>query len=148
MLFKTTSSYSRWWEARVLWGNGYIAVRSTLRLAISFVGRDHPELLPAMYRWTAAILPALAAYLRQRGHYFDDHLGGLLLPAELDWLRQRGIPPVAALQVRQSGSQWQCECVRLLGQLQLPALPILCFPKFLLTFAAGSLGAAGPCTAV
>ncbi len=32
MLFKTNSSYGRWWEARTLWGSGYIAVRSILRL--------------------------------------------------------------------------------------------------------------------
>lgn len=32
MLFKTNSSYSRWWEARTLWGSGYIYVRSILRL--------------------------------------------------------------------------------------------------------------------
>ncbi|KAL4448048.1 hypothetical protein ABPG75_005267 [Micractinium tetrahymenae] len=113
MLFKTNSSYSRWWEARTLWGAGYIYVRSILRLVISFVGRDSPHLVPPLYRWTAALMPALAAYLRQREHYLNEHLEGVLLPAELDYLRARlkgGIPPIAALQVMS----------RLLDQARLP----------------------------
>lgn len=102
MLFKTTTSYSRWWEARTLWGSGYITVRSVLRLCLSFVGRSRPQLVPALYRWTAAVLPALAAHLRGKEHYFDDHLTSVLHPAELQWLKARagqGIPPIAALQV-------------------------------------------------
>ncbi|KAL4444930.1 hypothetical protein ABPG77_003980 [Micractinium sp. CCAP 211/92] len=112
MLFKTNSSYSRWWEARTLWGSGYITVRSILRLVISFVGRDTPHLVAPLYRWTAALMPAMAAYLRQREHYIDEHLKGVLLPAELDYLRTRlkgGIPPIAVLQIMS----------RLLDQAQL-----------------------------
>ena len=30
MLFKTNSSYARWWEARTLWGSMYISVRLSL----------------------------------------------------------------------------------------------------------------------
>lgn len=63
------------------------------------MGRRHPELLPPLYRWTAAVLPGLATLLRGRQHYVDTHLAGVLAPAELAWLRQRGLPPIAALQV-------------------------------------------------
>ena len=73
--------------------------RSPTRQCISFVGRTNPELLPALHRWTAAVLPALASYLRQQEHYMDTHLAAVLAPSELAWLRQRGIPPIAALQV-------------------------------------------------
>lgn len=66
---------------------------------ISFVGRRDPELLPPLYRWTAAVLPALASLLRGRQHYMEAHLADVLAPAELAWLRQRGLPPIAALQV-------------------------------------------------
>ena len=75
-------------------------MRSIMRLSLSFVGRAHPELLPPIYRWTAAILPSLAAMLRHKEHYYEDHLEGLLLPEELSWLRRRPMPPIAALQVR------------------------------------------------
>lgn len=66
---------------------------------ISFVGRRDPELLPPLYRWTAGVLPALASLLRGRQHYMEAHLADVLAPAELAWLRQRGLPPIAALQV-------------------------------------------------
>lgn len=73
--------------------------RPPTRQCISYVGRSNPELLPALHRWTAAVLPALASYLRQQEHYLETHLAAVLAPSELAWLRQRGIPPIAALQV-------------------------------------------------
>jgi predicted membrane chloride channel (bestrophin family) len=103
MLFKTTSSYGRWWEARTLLGSGYITVRSVLRLCMSCVGRQHPDLIPPIFRWTAAIMPALAAHVRGRNHYLEEHLQAVMHPGELRWLLERGEgrsnPAVAALQV-------------------------------------------------
>ncbi|PSC75297.1 UPF0187, chloroplastic [Micractinium conductrix] len=99
MLFKTNSSYARWWESRTLLGSGYIACRSHLRLCISYVGCAQPQLLLALHRWTAAVLPALSVHLRQKEHYLRDHMSGLLLPGELEWLVGRPSPPIAALQV-------------------------------------------------
>ncbi|KAL4859746.1 hypothetical protein ACK3TF_000036 [Chlorella vulgaris] len=103
MLFKTTSSYGRWWEARTLLGSGYITVRSVLRLCMSYVGRQHPDLIPPIFRWTAAIMPALAAHVRGRNHYLEEHLQAVMHPGELRWLLERGEgrsnPAVAALQV-------------------------------------------------
>jgi predicted membrane chloride channel (bestrophin family) len=102
MLFRTNSSYGRWWEARTLWGSAYITCRSIMRLCICYVGRDSPHLLPALHRWNAAFTPALATLLRQKEHYLDDHLSAVLAEAELEWLRKRGSPPIAALQVLSS----------------------------------------------
>lgn len=67
--------------------------------SMAYVGRCNPELLPALYRWTAAVLPALASHLRTQQHYLDDHLGSVLDGAELEWLRHRTNPAIAALQV-------------------------------------------------
>jgi putative membrane protein len=64
MLFKTSSSYARWWECRILWGTGYIHIRQFMRLVIAYVGRDNPELVAPLYRWNCAWLPALAAFMR------------------------------------------------------------------------------------
>lgn len=66
---------------------------------ICFVGRDSPHLVTALHRWNAAFTPALAAYLRQKQHYLDDHLAAVLPEHELEWLRNRGSPPIAVLQV-------------------------------------------------
>lgn len=63
------------------------------------MGRDSPHLVPALHRWNAAFTPALAAYLRQKQHYLDDHLAAVLPEHELEWLRGRGSPPIAVLQV-------------------------------------------------
>ncbi|KAI7838066.1 hypothetical protein COHA_008149 [Chlorella ohadii] len=102
MLFRTNSCYGRWWEARTLWGSAYITCRSIMRLSLCYVGRDNPHLVPALHRWNAAFTPALASYLRQKQHYLDDHLAAVLPEAELEWLKARGSPPIAVLQVLSS----------------------------------------------
>lgn len=67
--------------------------------SLCYVGRDNPHLVPALHRWNAAFTPALASYLRQKQHYLDDHLAAVLPEAELEWLKARGSPPIAVLQV-------------------------------------------------
>lgn len=72
---------------------------------ISFVARDSPELLPALHRWTAALLPAMAGYLRGQEHYYRSHLKDVLSGAELEWLCSRGSPAIAVLQVLSVGGR-------------------------------------------
>ena len=85
-----------------------------MRLAISFVGSGHPELLPSLYRWTAALMPAFAVYMRQKEHYYE-HLEGVLWPEELSWLKERRVPPIAVLQVGGLGCLGVCWSLLLLS---------------------------------
>lgn len=75
---------------------------------LCYVGRHSPHLVPALHRWNAAFTPALAAYLRQKQHYLDDHLAAVLQEGELEWLRKRGAPPIAVLQVCGNVAQRAC----------------------------------------
>ncbi len=72
----------------------------------AYVAPADPSLLPALRRWTAAITPSLAAYLRQRRHYLA-FLEGEMHAQELDWLREQPLPPIAVLQVQLVGG-WGC----------------------------------------
>lgn len=68
----------------------------------AYVAPAEPALLPALRRWTAAITPSLAAYLRQRRHYLA-FLEGEMHAQELEWLREQPLPPIAVLQVQRLG---------------------------------------------
>ncbi|KAL4435582.1 hypothetical protein ABPG77_002545 [Micractinium sp. CCAP 211/92] len=111
MLFKTNSSYGRWWEARQAMGRLLVHSRNLERLSAAYVAPADPSLLPALRRWTAAITPSLAAYLRQRRHYLA-FLEGEMHAQELDWLREQPLPPIAVLQVLSE----------LLGRVSLPPM--------------------------
>eukprot|EP00887_Chlorella_sp_A99_P004675 scaffold4.g4675.t1 len=87
LLYKTNSAYGRWWEARIQLGTLYIVSRSIVRLSITWVGRRDPHLVPAIQRWTAAIMPSLCAFLRgSHGMRYYDHLNvvsSILLRADI-----------------------------------------------------------------
>ncbi|KAL4425199.1 hypothetical protein ABPG75_009215 [Micractinium tetrahymenae] len=104
-------SYGRWWEARQAMGRLLVHSCNLVRLYCAYVAPAAPVLLPALRRWTAALTPSLAAYLRQRRHYFA-FLEGEMHAEELAWLRQQPLPPVAALQVLSE----------LLGRVSLPPM--------------------------
>ena len=67
---------------------------------LAWVGRRDPALAHAAHRWIAAVMPSLCAHLRKSkgGTYYPHFLEGVLSAHELEWLRARNCPPIAALQ--------------------------------------------------
>lgn len=57
---------SRWSAAVGCWGGVFSKARTFLRLATSFVGPSNPELMPALFSWACAFMPAMAAQLRSQ----------------------------------------------------------------------------------
>eukprot|EP00884_Botryococcus_braunii_P008239 jgi/Botrbrau1/17416/Bobra.0054s0012.1 len=83
MVFKTNSSYARWWEARTTWGFVFNAVRNMARRAIADIGEDHSEALAMFVRWCAALPYLLKDHLTLRT---SDQLKELLKPEEMEWV--------------------------------------------------------------
>jgi len=67
LVFRTNSSYDRFWEGRKLWGGIVNETRNLARGAGIFL-RESPELYSALLRWTAAFPFAAAASLRGGAH--------------------------------------------------------------------------------
>lgn len=65
LVFRTNSSYDRFWEGRKLWGGIVNETRNLARAAGVFLGAN-PALYTALLRWTAAFPFACASSLRGR----------------------------------------------------------------------------------
>ncbi|PRW56029.1 UPF0187 chloroplastic [Chlorella sorokiniana] len=112
LVFKTNSSYARWWECNCLWGSVFAKKADFVRLATSYMGRTHPQLMPPLISWTIAFMPAMAVQLRKQDHFIWNHLGDVLSRSELEWLASCPNPTGAVLQVLS----------RLLDQAQLDSV--------------------------
>ena len=91
------------------------------RQVLAYVARDSPELLPPLFRWTCALVPSKAAYLRRRPQYLWDHLAGILQPGEIEWLSGHPRPALAVNQASR-GSRGPGACAVLRGGAQINAL--------------------------
>ncbi|KAL4437022.1 hypothetical protein ABPG75_004161 [Micractinium tetrahymenae] len=98
MLFRTNSSYGRWWEARSACGRMFNHPRIMTRLAAAWMPPEEDLLVRTIGRWAAALNPAAFAYIRADPSYWQ-HATEVLTPKELRWLRGCEQAPFAALQV-------------------------------------------------
>ena len=96
--FRNNAAYTRFWEARTLWGGHINASRSFARQTMTLVVSDDPAARP----FREDVVMAAIAY----AHAFKDHLqdddpmpsvGKLMLPVETEWLRTQANVPVAIL---------------------------------------------------
>ncbi|NTX39310.1 hypothetical protein HUA78_33235 [Myxococcus sp. CA033] len=65
LVFRTNSSYDRFWEGRKLWGGIVNETRNLARAAGVFL-QSEPALYAALLRWTAAFPFASASFLRTK----------------------------------------------------------------------------------
>ncbi|GAB4814212.1 hypothetical protein N2152v2_001258 [Parachlorella kessleri] len=98
LVFRTNSSYGRWWEARTAIGRMFNWPRIIVRLSIAYFPKDQEYLVRAVGRWAAVLAASTFAYIRGDGSYWV-HTENMLSPEELQWLKTREQPPFAALLV-------------------------------------------------
>lgn len=97
LVFRTNSSYGRWWEARIMWGQVLNVTRNLVREAVAQFGEADEAKLQLLVRWTMALPFLLKAHLS--GSPFAEHLQGVLEAEELHWLLQGMHKPNRAVQV-------------------------------------------------
>ncbi|KAL3146982.1 hypothetical protein ABBQ38_014950 [Trebouxia sp. C0009 RCD-2024] len=85
LVFRTNTSYSRWAEARAIWGGVTNRSRDILRQALMYAPKDRPELVDMFTRWSMAYSKVLMCHLREDGDV-EKELQGILPPEELSQL--------------------------------------------------------------
>ncbi|KAL3157166.1 hypothetical protein ABBQ38_001406 [Trebouxia sp. C0009 RCD-2024] len=98
IVFRTNSSYGRWWEARTVWGGMLNITRNIMRESTSWFPADQEDRLLAVARWTAALPPLLKMHCRWQKDVRLE-LQDRLLPHELDYIASVMNPPVMAATV-------------------------------------------------
>ena len=96
--FRNNTAYTRFWEARTLWGGHINASRSFARQVMTLVVSDDDDLRP----FQEDVVMATIAYAHSFKNHLqdDDPLDGiekLMLPAETEWLRSQSNIPIAIL---------------------------------------------------
>lgn len=104
--FRNGTSYSRWWEARVLWGSLLIESRAALRQALTLVNGG-PEHAPPLAQRLIALAHALRHQLRGSDAAAD--LQRLLPPDEAQRALGAAYPAAALLQM---AAEWVGEMLR------------------------------------
>lgn len=102
LVFRTNSSYARWWEARTVCGSLLNHVRHLARYCLSWIPPDKAELRDAIIRWDAAATASVYAYIREDMTILSDLCKGVLRDNELDFLLKSEAPPIVVGQVLSS----------------------------------------------
>jgi putative membrane protein len=92
LVFRTNSSYNRFWEGRKLWGSLVNETRNLARAAAVHL-RGDPVLLDHVIRWTGTFPYAVKNALR--GTEGLGPISETLPRAELDWVRRAEHPPLS-----------------------------------------------------
>ena len=119
--FRNSTSYSRWWEARVLWGTLLVECRAAMRHALTLVD-DGPAHAPVLARRLSALAHALRHQLRQSDATAD--LARLLPPDEAARVKGARFPAAMALQMC---GEWLRD-MRQQGRVAPPLVPVLDAP--------------------
>ena len=94
LVFRTNSSYDRFWEGRKLWGGIVNETRNLARAASVFLRERDPALYRTLVQWTSVFPYATAAVLRGEGD-----LGPVAAQLPPEEVRQVGTSQHAALAV-------------------------------------------------
>eukprot|EP00884_Botryococcus_braunii_P008237 jgi/Botrbrau1/17414/Bobra.0054s0010.1 len=121
MVFKTNSSYARWWEARTTWGYVFNAVRNMARRAIADIGEEHAEALAMFVRWCAALPYLLKDHVTLRT---SAQLNELLKPEEMEWVGSWSHKPHGGAAVLS----------RILRQVSMPEYAMLAVDEQILSY--------------
>ena len=111
LVFKTNSSYSRWWEGRCVWGQLVNFARNYHRLIITSCpeGEKADRVRQASSRWAVSSLYVLRGYILQKGNSSHLEAAHILSKDELSYLSQWTNPPsgcARALSVIVNEADW------------------------------------------
>eukprot|EP00197_Chlamydomonas_leiostraca_P011007 CAMPEP_0202885580 /NCGR_PEP_ID=MMETSP1391-20130828/41735_1 /ASSEMBLY_ACC=CAM_ASM_000867 /TAXON_ID=1034604 /ORGANISM="Chlamydomonas leiostraca, Strain SAG 11-49" /LENGTH=705 /DNA_ID=CAMNT_0049568831 /DNA_START=42 /DNA_END=2159 /DNA_ORIENTATION=+ len=98
LVFRTNSSYSRWWEARIVWGSVVNLSRNYARQMMIWAPPERTHIARMGARWMAVAVHVMRAHLRAKhtGRVTQE-AGHLLTLDEFAWLAQwRSAPQGAA----------------------------------------------------
>mmetsp|Transcript_27920 Transcript_27920/g.38604 ORF Transcript_27920/g.38604 Transcript_27920/m.38604 type:complete len:426 (+) Transcript_27920:107-1384(+) len=82
LVFRTNSSYGRWWEARKIWGGLLNRSRDFVRQGLTWFSDDDANLKEQLVRYTIAFATALKVHLRD-DEDMREELSAILLPSEV-----------------------------------------------------------------
>ncbi|KAK9838098.1 hypothetical protein WJX81_001298 [Elliptochloris bilobata] len=80
LVFRTNTSYSRWMDARKVWGGILNRSRDLVRQGLTWFGEERAAERDMLARWTVAFSLATMAHLREHSHLEEDLQD--VLPAE------------------------------------------------------------------
>lgn len=98
LVFRTNSSYDRWWEARKAFGRMYNCVRILARLTMVWVGSKDAARAVQITRWTSILCGVTCTYLTDDSSYVED-LADVLSANEIQWILRQPQPPVAIMHI-------------------------------------------------
>ncbi|BDA42113.1 UPF0187 protein At3g61320, chloroplastic [Coccomyxa sp. Obi] len=101
MVFRTNSSYARWWEARTVWGQVFTVTRNLSRQAGAWIQAEKEAEFQMLVRWCAALGYILEAHITYNRD-FGTELQALLRPEELKLLDSWEHQPNCAAEVLSS----------------------------------------------
>lgn len=81
LVFRTNSSYSRWWEARAQWGKVVNRSRDIVRMSLAYMD---PDMAAVTVKWTKVFPIALKCHLRDDPTLKPKLARAGLTPRELD----------------------------------------------------------------
>ena len=97
LVFRTNSSYDRWWEARKAFGMMYNCSRNMARLTVAWVAPHQPAAAAEILQWNSLLCAAACAFLRDDISFLDPY-SDLLPPGRFAWMAASAQPPIAAMQ--------------------------------------------------
>lgn len=107
LVFRTNSSYERWWSARKHFGQMYNDARSLARFTMVWIAPKEPVVAARMMRFLSVLGPASCSYMREDGmRIFDSLVGCTLVDKEYDAIKQSEQPPITILMLL---SHWMKE---------------------------------------
>uniref|UniRef100_A0A7S0WQL1 Uncharacterized protein n=1 Tax=Pyramimonas obovata TaxID=1411642 RepID=A0A7S0WQL1_9CHLO len=84
LVFRTNSSYDRWWEARKIWGGLLNRSRDFVRQGLSWFDEEDNSLKAQLVRYTVAFAYSLKVHLRSDTEDMEKALTPILKPEELE----------------------------------------------------------------
>lgn len=100
LVFRTNSSYNRWWEARKSFGRIYNNVRIIARLSGCWIGKTQPVIAANIIRYTSVLCAAACAFLTEDHEQFlSSYAGSVLTQSEYAFIKEHKQPPLAVMQL-------------------------------------------------
>jgi putative membrane protein len=100
LVFRTNSSYERWWEACTAWNSIVSSVCHLARQTCQWLPSSAPEderIRAALLRWLTAFPLSLMCYVREEDDKLPALLNGVLLPEEQGLMNRSPVSPQTAL---------------------------------------------------
>eukprot|EP00955_Chlamydomonas_euryale_P075493 362342-Chlamydomonas_euryale.AAC.8 len=97
LVFRTNASYGRWDEARKMWGLLLNRSRDIVRMGMTMIPDDEPEIKRALAKWTYATAISLRIHFQPGEFALEDFLKDTLTAREIKSLEDAPHRPVRAI---------------------------------------------------